>query len=238
MHYTPNGAEQHDLTKIGILLGRDEDVTHEVFTVVAIDQEFEIPPHVADYAVTTTVPRLPQDSELYAIIPHMHLRGKSIRLSSSRGGTERILLDVPRYDFNWQHSYYLAEPLPLSSIDKITMTATFDNSAANPTNPDPSQHVTWGDQTWEEMAIAFLEVSEPRGMKRRPAGKPARKPADTAAIEAFVAKFLQRFDKNRDGVVERDETPLSFRTFGFNRFDDGDGRLTADEIRRAARNQL
>jgi peroxiredoxin len=241
MHYTPNGTEQQDMTKIGILFGRDKEVTHEVFTVVAIDQEFEIPPHAARHSVSATVPWLPPTGQLYAIIPHMHVRGKSIRISTLRGGIKQILLDVPHYDFNWQHSYYLAEPLPLSSIDKITMTATFDNSAANPNNPDPTQYVTWGDQTWQEMAIAFLEISEPRdAAKRQSRNRPAaNSPDKTAAVEAFVAGFMKRFDLNRDGQVDRDEPPLSFRRFGFNRFDaNGDGRLTPNEIRDAARTQL
>jgi hypothetical protein len=241
MHYTPNGTEQQDLTKIGILFGRDEEVTHEIFTLVAIDQEFEIPPHAANHSVTVTVPWLPPTGQLLAIVPHMHVRGKSMQLSSLRGGTEKILLDVPHYDFNWQHSYYLAKPLPLSSIDTIKMTATFDNSSANPSNPDPSQYVTWGDQTWQEMALAFLEVSEPRdAAKRQTRNRPAANTVDKkAAVEAFVARFMKRFDLNRDGHVDLDEPPLSFRRFGFERFDkNGDGRLTPAEIRQAARNQL
>jgi len=241
MYYTPNGTEQQDLTKIDILFGRNEEVTHEVFTVVVIDQEFEIPPHAANHSVSATVPWLPPAGQLYAIIPHMHVRGKSMRISSLRGDTEQILLDVPHYDFNWQHSYYLAEPLPLSSIDKIKMTATFDNSAANPTNPDPSQYVTWGDQTWQEMAITFLEISEPRNAPKRPTrDRPATTSVDRiAAVEAFVARFMKRFDANRDGNVDRDEPPLPFQRFGFNQFDkDGNGRLTPSEIRQTARDQL
>ncbi len=241
MHYTPTGKAQPDLTRIGMLFARDEEVTHEVFTVVAIDQEFEIPPHAANHAVTVTVDALPASSELFAIVPHMHVRGKSMQISTRRGDTEQLILDVPRYDFNWQHSYFLAKPLPLTSVDAIKMTATFDNSANNPTNPDPTQFVTWGDQTWQEMAIAFLAVSEPRdAAQRQPRRRPAKQTVDkTAQVEALVQDFLRRFDVDGNGNVDRDETPLSFQQFRFNRFDkDRDGRLTPEEIRRAARNQL
>ena len=176
MHYTPNGTVQQDQTKIGLVFGCDEEVTHEVFTVVAIEQEFEIPPHAPNHVVTATVSSLPESGQLFAIVPHMHVRGKSVQISLQQGNTEQLLLNVPRYDFNWQHSYYLAEPVPLSSIETIKMSATFDNSAANPTNPDPTQHVTWGDQTSEEMAIAFLAVAEPRKGSTADDGQSARHP--------------------------------------------------------------
>ena len=238
-HYTPTGTEQSDLTKIGILFGTDEEVTHEVYSLVGIDQEFEIPPHAANYQVDVKVTRLPDDGKLLAIFPHMHLRGKSFRLFAKKEGRSDILLDVPHYDFNWQHSYELTEPLPLSSIDALEFTVTFDNSNGNPVNPDPQQHVTWGDQTWEEMAVAFFAVSEPR--KNQPLERPAEHATEDSLeesqrIDEFVLRFIGRFDKNNDGEVDRFETPLAVRRFGFRNYDhDGDGRLTHAEIREAAR---
>jgi len=90
-------------------------------------------------------------------------RGEKIeRAQSATHHKAQVLLDVPQYDFNWQHVYQLATPLPLSQIDKLEFDVVFDNSTANPVNPDPTEYVTWGDQTWGEMAVAFFEVSEPR----------------------------------------------------------------------------
>jgi len=91
----------------------------------------------------------------------MHLRGKAFELRARRGNETETLLVVPHYDFNWQHTYELAEPLPLDGIDALEIVARFDNSAANPTNPDPAETVMWGEQTWEEMALAFFEVAKP-----------------------------------------------------------------------------
>ncbi|HUG90077.1 MAG TPA: alkyl hydroperoxide reductase, partial [Planctomycetaceae bacterium] len=238
MHYTPNGREQEDLTKVGLLFGNETDITHEALTVIGLDQEFEIPPHAADFAVTAAPRWLPDDGDLLAVAPHMHLRGKSFQLSSRASGRETILLDVPRYDFNWQHVYEFAEPLPLDSIDRLEFTARFDNSRRNPVNPDPAQHVTWGDQTWEEMAVAFFEVAVPRGAA--PASRPARRapaeppPRRTREAGAFVRRFFERFDHNRDGAVDESELPLSIRRFGFWELDeDGDGRLVPAEIENA-----
>jgi hypothetical protein len=199
---------------------------------------------VADFPVHGNVGWFPKRAELLAIVPHMHVRGKAFQATSRRGDQAEILLEVPRYDFNWQHVYELAQPLKLSDIDKLEFTARFDNSEKNPANPDPSQTVTWGDQTWEEMAVAFFEVSEPRDAAAEP--EPVRnkqklivkvgaEKSETESVEKFVADFFQRFDKNADSVVETHETPLVFRKYGFREFDrDADGKLTRDEIQAAA----
>ncbi len=240
MHYTPNGTEQEDITKIGLVFGKDEEITHEVHTLVGIDQDFEIPPHAADFAVEGRVPRLPAKGELLAIAPHMHLRGKSFNLKCDRADGCEILLDVPQYDFNWQHIYELAEPLPLPGIKALEFTISFDNSENNPANPDPSQFVMWGDQTWEEMAIAFFEVAVPRdteGVWESSKPKAEQNAADKdKKVAEFVQRFLKQFDENQNGIVEWKETPLSFQRFGFRRIDSNkDKQITTTEIEAAAR---
>jgi len=71
------------------------------------------------------------------------------------------VLDVPRYDFNWQLSYQLAEPLRLEKGSRLRATAWYDNSSGNPANPDPAKNVRWGNQTFEEMMIGYLEYYLP-----------------------------------------------------------------------------
>jgi peroxiredoxin len=264
-HYTPNGKEQNDITRIGLLFGDDAEITHEAFTVVGIDQEFEIPPGDPAFQVTGNVPWFPRNGELLAVMPHMHLRGKSFECSitclednlstsgseeSSTGSVrsrnrDRTVLRVPRYDFNWQHVYELVEPMSLSDVRDIQFSVTFDNSAQNPFNPDPSETVTWGDQTWEEMAVAFFEVAQPRHPSASvvSGGEPTEisdeERSKLERVKKFADDFFGRFDANRDGFVDRHETPLSFRTFGFRQFDsDGNQRLTRDEIELSARNRL
>jgi EF hand len=239
MHYTPNGSQQSDVTQIGLLFGNEFEITHEVFSHIGLEQEFEIPPHTSDYSVTVTPRRMPSDGVLVAVAPHMHLRGKSFRLISRTDGKESVLLDVPRYDFNWQHVYEFAEPLPLRSIGSLQFRATFDNSMSNPVNPDPTQHVTWGDQTWEEMAVAFFEIAVPRQTSDDSEREPKATAADTkrrqAKIEQFAANFLRRFDTNEDGQIDRSEVPLATERFGFRTLDENqDGRLTRAEVQRAA----
>jgi peroxiredoxin len=163
MHYTPSGKVENDLSKIGLIFADPASVTEELFTLVGINQGLEIPPQQADVSAEGHTDAFPAGGKLLAMSPHMHLRGKAFQVRQRTGDEERIVLEVPQYDFNWQHTYILAEPIDLDRVDSIDFTATFDNSGDNPFNPDPTDFVTWGDQTWEEMALVFYEVARPVG---------------------------------------------------------------------------
>ena len=238
MHYTPDGRERQDLTRVGVVTMPREEVTHEVVTLAAVDQDFEIPPHDANHEVRAELKGFSKGSTLLAVSPHMHLRGKSFELWARRGETRETLLSVPRYDFNWQHTYEFAEPLPLDGVDALEIVARFDNSADNPTNPDPAETVMWGEQTWEEMALAFFEVAKPlvaaeESTQAVIAASP--EPEDSAAASR-AESFLARFDTNHDGVVVRTEASRIVRDYAFSILDaDRDGRITRDEAVRAMR---
>ena len=90
-------------------------------------------------------------------MPHMHLRGKDFKYTVVYpDGKQDVLLNVPKYDFNWQLSYELKDRLKLPKGTRIDCVAHFDNSANNQYNPDPTKEVRWGDQTWEEMMIGWF----------------------------------------------------------------------------------
>ena len=100
-----------------------------------------------------------EDLRLVTLTPHMHLRGQSFRYQAEYpDGRVEILLDVPRFDFDWQLRYELAEPKFLPRGTKLTCVAHFDNSSKNLANPDPSKPVRWGDQTWDEMMIGYYSA--------------------------------------------------------------------------------
>lgn len=242
MHYTANGSIQEDTTKVGVVFGKREDVTHEVITLIGIDQEFEIPPNAANHEVNGKVRWLPKGGRLLGVAPHMHVRGKTFELFADRGRKTETLLHVPHYDFNWQHSYVFSEPLDLDTVDSLRFRVTFDNSAGNPFNPDPSQWVNWGDQTWEEMAVAFLEVAEPlepATLTNPPVVADVSLSRENAAareakILKFVDDFFAQLDANGDGVVARGEVPIAVRG-SLSRFDrDGNDLATRDEVRELA----
>lgn len=154
MHYTTNGKPAEDLTKVGIVFAK-EPPREIISGFSAVEGRFVIPPGAPAHEVTSkwTVPR---PVRLTGLTPHMHLRGKDFQyIAKYPTGETEILLKVPRYDFNWQHTYVLAQPKLLPAGTVIECTAHFDNSPNNPFNPDPKSEVRWGDQSWEEMMIGF-----------------------------------------------------------------------------------
>ncbi len=238
MHYTTNGRQQTDLTKFGVTYVPEESVSHEVFVSGGIEQDFEIPPHADNFGIEGLVNWFPKEGELLSIAPHMHVRGKSFQLFAQHRDGETTLLDVPQYDFNWQHNYELSTPLPLKAVEQLRFRSTFDNSAANPNNPDPNEYVTWGDQTWEEMSVVFLQVARPRQIASAspsPSAKSEARAQRQAAAEKFASDFLRRFDKDQDARVSRSEVPTAFRIYQFRYTDtNDDGMLDAGELAAAA----
>lgn len=232
MHYTPVGSVQQDITKVGLIFADPESVKEEAITLAAITHDFEIPPNHSNYRVDLSIPFFPESSaKLLAVTPHMHLRGKSFRFSIlGADGREQILLDVPQYDFNWQHAYELAEPI-LISKEQIRAYCIFDNSSSNRVISNPNRKIRWGDQTWEEMAIGFMEVAVPRGWRERQQQRDDE-PTEQEKSRARKAarSFISRFDKNNDGVVTPQETPATFSIFAFRRMDqDRNGKISLTE---------
>jgi peroxiredoxin len=155
IHYTASGSPQQDLTRIGLVFADPAAVRHVVRGGAVVNPALAIPPGAAEHRVIAEE-TLQRDALLLSLSPHMHLRGKSFRFEAVHpGGRRETLLEVPRYDFNWQLRYDLAVPKRLAAGTRLVCTAVYDNSAGNPANPDPTQLVRWGEQTWEEMLIGF-----------------------------------------------------------------------------------
>jgi hypothetical protein len=158
VHYTPNGSEQSDRSLAGLVFAKPGTVEKQLRTHVALNYRFAIPPGARDFKLEATT-RIGQDMQLVSLLPHMHLRGKAFRYEAVfPDGRREVLLDVPRYDFNWQNFYILAEPLRLPEGTEIHCTAAYDNSEDNLSNPDARRAVTWGDQTWDEMMVGQFET--------------------------------------------------------------------------------
>ena len=228
IHYTPNGTAQTDLSKVGFMIADSKKITHEVQATSSVQTNFRIPPRNGDYKTTAMQPEELPNCELLSMSPHMHVRGKSFRYTAVYpDGNREILLDVPKYDFNWQTEYRLSQNKKMPSGTRIFCEASFDNSTSNLNNPNPDAWVQWGDQTYEEMMIGYFHISIPvdpslgraANLKKAKVERPT--PAQIFAMldtdkdgklirDELPKQLLPMFDKldiNKDGVLEKSELP-------------------------------
>lgn len=166
MHYTTNGTPATDRTQVGIIFAKEPPKKLAAGGLV-LNPRFVIPANADNHEVVGTQV-LARDTYMTSLTPHMHVRGKDmIYIAHYPDGTSETLLSVPKYDFNWQITYELAQPKLLPAGTKLEVIAHYDNSANNKYNPDPTKDVRWGDQTWEEMMIGFFgTVVEPPAAQR------------------------------------------------------------------------
>jgi hypothetical protein len=164
MHYTTIGTPIVDQTEIGVVLAKAPPASLRATGGGAIpNMSFVIPPGDPNYEVTAKQ-TFDRDTYLSSLYPHMHVRGKDATYAIVYpDGREEVVLRVPKYDFNWQLSYKLAEPKFMPKGSTLKVTFHYDNSRANRFNPDPSAAVRWGEQTWEEMMLGYYGTIEMPG---------------------------------------------------------------------------
>ena len=194
-HYTPNGVETSDLSRAGLVFTDSDRVEKQLQTYTVVNDRIHIPAH-DDNVLQRAEFGFGRDVRLVSLFPHMHLRGKAFQIEAvDPSGDRKLLLDVPRYDFNWQNSYVFPEPILMREGSSLQCTAWYDNSEKNPANPDPTQTVGWGDQSWEEMLVAQFEaVLEDQDLRL---GQPKIRPAEGGEYEV---EFTYRPAANADAV--------------------------------------
>jgi len=201
MHYTPNGKKTKDRSSIGVQFAT-KPPKYELLMSEFANMGFEVPANEPHHKAEATM-RIRADARLVSLTPHMHWRGKHYRYEVvyPEGKTE-TLLSVPRWDFNWQHTYRFAEPIKLPKGSKLHAVAHWDNSPLNPLNPDSSKRVRFGLQTWDEMMVGFAAyVWE----NPQTAAEIAKNPPSPAEL------VFDRIDTNGDDVITEDEIPERFR---------------------------
>ena len=214
MHYTPSGEATRDRTRIGLRFAR-EPPAKIVRTLPVANRRIRIPANESNHAETASR-YMREGTVVRAFMPHMHLRGKAFKYELlKKNGERETLLEVPRYDFNWQLRYELKEPRSLPGGSRIEVTGIFDNGPDNPANPDPNRIVRWGDQSDEEMLIGYVECefeANESGGSRKRFGDP---------------NLFDKLDKNKDGFLNKDEftRPALFSLFDSNK----DGRVSREE---------
>lgn len=168
MHYTAHGHVMKDRTKIGFRYAKappDEEIiasqfTNEVFTLPAGKSDIQVPGEIS----------LREPIRIWGLLPHTHLRGtRWLYTMTPAGGKADTVLDIPKYDFNWQTYYLFAKPLEVPKGATLRALAWYDNSTRNKDNPNPKIDVKPGPQTWDEMQYTGFMYSIPSRNKKKPA---------------------------------------------------------------------
>jgi hypothetical protein len=175
IHYTANGKPATDQSSVGMIFAKEapaREIRDGAFTNVFL----KLPAGSNDQSVDSVI-QFNQNIHITALFPHTHVRGKSweYRLVYPNGNSE-IVLSVPKYDFNWQTYYVYSKPLAVPKGALLEARARYDNSDANPSNPDPKIEVHWGEQTWQEMQYSGItyyvdEVASEPAASSTPAGQ-------------------------------------------------------------------
>ncbi|MDZ4372546.1 MAG: redoxin domain-containing protein [Phenylobacterium sp.] len=197
MHYTPFGKEVLSTQQIGLYFypkGEKPELVMRENTIANV--MIKIPPYAEAHKEVGYL-HFPRDALLHTAVVHAHYRGTYSDLKIRYpDGTEKQLLNVPRYDFNWQRMYEFAEPIPIPAGSKLIATYIYDNSARNPANPDPSKEVTWGDQSFEEMFFTQLSY--------RWVDETAAKQTNYDE-ELMKSRMVGMMDSNLDGKIQPEE---------------------------------
>ena len=160
IHYTPSGKAKKERLRMGLVFAKAPP-QYEVKTLALANPKISIPPG-ASHHVETQTRRVPFDIPITSYMAHLHIRGKAFKYEVIHAdGKTETLLDIPRYDFNWQLRYDYKQPKLIPRGSTLKITAVYDNSAENKANPDPTKLVKWGSQTVDEMMLGYFEYFLP-----------------------------------------------------------------------------
>jgi hypothetical protein len=197
MHYTTYGRETVDQTRIGLYFA-DEPPEYTLQHYAILNVDIEIPPGESQDEERAYY-QFQKDAVIYSLFPHAHYRGRSASFTVIYpDGREELLLSVPHYDFNWQRYFQLEEPLHAPAGTRLIHSMVYDNSTNNPSNPDATAQVSFGEQTWEEMLYGGVSF------------RYASKADDVQQInrQEYVTSLSMGFmDTNQDGRIELNEMP-------------------------------
>jgi mono/diheme cytochrome c family protein len=194
VHYSKiAGSEQQDRSKIGLIFAK-QPPEKTLKSRAASNIYFQIPPGAERHKVTAFW-KPSVDITIHSLSPHMHYRGAAMEYKVVYpDGRSEMLLNVPKYSFNWQMTYNPRELIHIPAGSKIEVTGYFDNSAKNKLNPDPSKAVRHGEPTYDEMMMGFVEyvADKPKQLAR----------IDPQVFDTYAGKY--DLGNNRLYIVTRD----------------------------------
>jgi len=225
MHYTTSGRATTDATRLGLYF-HDEKPDFALRQQVAINLDIDIPARAEDH-VEQAYFEFDHPAEIYMLFPHAHYRGKASKFDVHYpDGRVEPLLSVPRYDFNWQHTYALKESIKVPAGARLVHTTRYDNSDKNFANPDPDRRVFWGLQSADEMLYGSFFFRWSEETHERPVHD---------ELQFRLRQYYGFADANINGKLERSEMGQGLRqameSGQLREVDaDADGALSFDEF--------
>ncbi len=221
IHYHPSGKPEQDQSSIGLKFSGPPTKGRALLLVM--NRYLDIPAGESHYVAKASI-TVPQDAELWGITPHAHYLAKEMKIDARLpDGSVTPLIWIKDWDFNWQGQYLYQQPIKIPKGTKIEMEYTYDNSENNPHNPShPPVRVRFGEQTKDEMALAFLGMVLP---------SPADvQPFQRAVVLQYVEDFIRLTD-NLNDLPEEIPPQMALRLrMGLALFDSNhDGKLDAEE---------
>ncbi len=194
VHYSKvAGDEQKDRSKIGLIFAKQAP-EQTMKARAASNIFFKIPPGAERHRVTALW-KPAVDITIHSLSPHMHYRGAAMEYKVVYpDGRSEMLLNVPKYSFNWQMTYNPKKLIQIPGGSRIEVTGYFDNSAKNKLNPDPTKAVRHGEPTYDEMMMGFMEyvTEKPKQLAR----------IDPQVFDTYTGKY--DFGNNRLYSVTRE----------------------------------
>ncbi|MFN0120572.1 MAG: thiol-disulfide isomerase [Blastocatellia bacterium] len=196
MHYSKTtGKPEKDRTSMGLNFAK-QPVQKKVQTLLVVNDLFAIPPGAENHEANACM-TLNADSQIVNYMPHMHVRGKKMKYELEQPDGKRETLIAVDYDFNWQMLYKLKNPIAAPKGSRLIVSAVFDNSAKNKRNPDPTKTVRFGEPTYDEMLVGFIDVA-----RDKPADRPVAR-VDVKTLDAYVGEYSAgmgpKFTVTREG---------------------------------------
>jgi hypothetical protein len=221
IHYHPSGKAELDQSSLGMTFGDAPTIGRGL--ILMNSRAINIPAGESHYVVKTGT-TIPQDVEVLGITPHAHYLAKDMQIDAHLpDGSVTPLIRIKDWDFNWQGQYRYSTPVKLPKGTRVELEYTYDNSAANPRNPsNPPVGVHWGEQTTNEMAVAFMSVklaslADEQTFQRQIGLEFINEflaqaedlndfpPEINAATRARLALAIGLFDRNHDGKLDAEE---------------------------------
>jgi Flp pilus assembly protein TadD len=207
MHLRPSGKPESLQPEVGFYFS-DRTPAQTPFKFGLWTHEIDIPVGATNHVVEQSW-TLPSDVEVLRVLPHAHYLGRKLEgFATLPDGSQRWLIRIPEWDFNWQGDYTYRQPIALPRGTTIAMRYGYDNSTNNARNPhQPPRRVRYGINSDDEMAELWFQVV-PRQSNDLAVLEKAYQPRVFRSVISFNTYLLSQDPDNARACTEMGKASL------------------------------